>query len=81
MVNAMYEQSIIERFEKEFEKCKSRDQVNKLYRQARIWCRIHHFFSGGIGCTYERYRELNQRFKTMRWNRLAKLEGNWVVGG
>ena len=79
MVNAMYEQAIMDRVVAEFKKATSRDQVNKIYRQARIWNRFHHFFAGDLGCTRTRYEEINMFFKKARWNRLAEIENNWEV--
>lgn len=65
------EQNIITAYALEIDKCMTKDQINKLYRQARIWNRFHRFL--GSGCTDEVYRELNTAFKEVRWNRLANL--------
>lgn len=66
------ELQVISSYEEEMLKCFDRDCINKLYRQARIWNRFHHFF--GNGCTVEVYRELNATFKRVRVVRLRMIE-------
>jgi hypothetical protein len=42
----------------------SMHDVQVIYNQARIWNRCHHVFADA--CTRERYRKMNELFKTMR---------------
>lgn len=59
-----YEYAIIKRTRKDMFKAIDRDGINKIYRQARIWNRFHHFYAGA--CTYQTYTYLNNKFKKMR---------------
>lgn len=65
------ENRIIARYSRDMSKLNDRDSINKLYRQARIWNRFHHFF--GNACTYDRYLELNEIFKSTRKERFKEL--------
>lgn len=67
------EEKIIERYREEIFQMEDKDSINKLYRQARIWNRFHHFYADA--CTYERYYELNKTFKVIRWKALEKIDG------
>lgn len=79
MVDTKYEEAIMNRVANDLKKAISRDQVNKIYRQARIWNRFNHFIAGEEGCTRERYDEINLFFKRKRWEQLTKIENNWEV--
>ena len=48
------------------------DGVNKVYRQARIWNRYHHFF--GQACSYEKYVYLNNKFKAFRYEAMEAIK-------
>jgi hypothetical protein len=48
-----------------------RDGINKVYRQARIWNRYHHFFAEA--CSYEKYSYINRKFKAYRHEALGAL--------
>lgn len=50
---------------------KNRDEINKIYRQARLWNRYHHFYANA--CSYEKYTFLNNQFKHMRWEALKNI--------
>ena len=67
-----YEVAIMNRVHIELRVMTDRDEINKLYRQVRIWNRWHHFKAGA--CTYDRYRELNNYFKAERRARFNELE-------
>ncbi len=62
---------ILEGLKKEFGKCTCMDEINKLYRQARIWVRITYII-GGVG-TKEDAHEVNRRIKNIRWTRMKEL--------
>ena len=66
---AEYEFRIIKQVRKDMFGAKDRDGVNQVYRQARIWNRIHHFY--GSASTYQRYVFLNNKFKQARWEALS----------
>lgn len=70
-VTHLTENRIIARYKSDMSKLNDRDSINKLYRQARIWNRFHHFF--GNACTYDRYLELNEIFKGTRKERFKEL--------
>lgn len=70
-VMQLTENRIIDRYKNDMSKLNDRDSINKLYRQARIWNRFHHFF--GNACTYDRYLELNEIFKSTRKERFKEL--------
>lgn len=70
-VMQLTENRIIARYKSDMSKLNERDSINKLYRQARIWNRFHHFF--GNACTYDRYLELNAIFKRTRKERFKAL--------
>jgi hypothetical protein len=70
-VTHLTEIRIIARYKSDMSKLNDRDSINKLYRQARIWNRFHHFF--GNACTYDRYLELNETFKSIRKERFKEL--------
>lgn len=70
-VMQLTENRIIARYKSDMSKLNDRDSINKLYRQARIWNRFHHFF--GNACTYDRYLELNAIFKSTRKERFKEL--------
>lgn len=67
------EEKILERYREEMFQMEDKDSINKLYRQARIWNRFHHFYAAA--CAYERYCELNQIFQEIRWEVLGKIDG------
>lgn len=71
-----YENAVLQGTIVEINKCKDTDSVNKMYRQARIWCRFHHFVSHGAGCDYETYRELISIIKGARYAKFRELELN-----
>lgn len=58
------ELNIIHRVRTDMFKAIDKDGVNKVYRQARIWTRYHHFLANA--CSYEKYRFLNNTFKMTR---------------
>lgn len=70
-VMKLTEDRIIARYKSDMSKLNDRDSINKLYRQARIWNRFHHFF--GNACNYDRYLELNEIFKVTRKERFKEL--------
>ena len=72
------EENILAAAKAQFSYCCTQDEVNKVYRQSRNWVRYHCHF--GKACSDERGRELNQKFKEMRWKRLSEL-GYEVKGG
>lgn len=49
-----------------------RDGINKVYRQARIWNRYHHFFAEA--CSYEKYCYINRKFKMYRYEALEAIK-------
>lgn len=65
------ETRVVENYKKAMHKCKTKDAVNKLYRQARIWNRFHTHFE--FACDVETSREINAQFKEVRVNRLHEL--------
>ena len=65
------EERVIKKYKLDIACCTNKDSVNKVYRQARIWNRFHHFY--GECCSYERYTELNQTFKYVRLKKLKAL--------
>lgn len=65
------ETRVVENYTKAMHKCKTKDAVNKLYRQARIWNRFHTHFE--FACDVEASREINAKFKEIRIERLHKL--------
>lgn len=68
-----FEKELIENIKKEFASCKDSNSVNKMYRHCRIWSRFHCYL--GNGCTPEHAKELNLLFKSLRFRRLAELNG------
>lgn len=54
----------------EFKKCCQIDEINKIYRQARIWVRYNFVISG---VDKEGAKEVNDGIKNMRWNRMKEL--------
>lgn len=68
------ENSVLTKVSEEFNNCESKDQVNKIYRQARIWVRFHCHFAKA--CSVEHSQELNQKLKVLRWDRLKELGDN-----
>lgn len=62
---------ILDGLKKEFDKCTCMDEINKLYRQARIWVRITYII-GGVG-TKEDAHDVNRRIKNIRWTRMKEL--------
>lgn len=69
-----YEVEVLYNVAEDMKACTSKDAVNKIYRQARIWVRLHCYF--GRGCTPERARELNNILKHYRWGVLEGLGYN-----
>lgn len=65
------ENNIIERYKSDIDRINTREEINNLYRQARVWNRFHFFFAQA--CTRERYEELNETFKAIRKEKLAIL--------
>lgn len=63
--------AVIKNYRKELRQSETNDQINKLYRQARIWSRI--MCASGVIDEEDRARA-NEAFKKMRWNRLNKIE-------
>lgn len=66
------ERRVITAVEVEMSKANNIDSLNKVYRQARVWNRFHHFLTNS--CTYERYRELNECFKELRNQRRIEIK-------
>lgn len=64
-----YEYRIFKRVKKDMFKATERDGINKVYRQARIWSRIHYTYAGA--CTYQRYIFLNNKFKNAHREAIA----------
>ena len=62
---------ILAGLKKEFDKCTCIDEINKLYRQARIWVRITYVI-GGVG-TREDSHAVNYKIKNLRWARMKEL--------
>lgn len=65
------ESNVLEAMHKEFTRCCTSDEINKVYRQARNWVRFHCYF-GKCG-EKEHSQELNHKVKEMRWDRLEFL--------
>lgn len=65
------EMLVISNYEKAMHKCKTKDMVNKLYRQARIWTRFHTHFE--FACTPDEAKEINAKLKEIRIKRLHEL--------
>lgn len=65
------ENNVVERLVNEMGECETADQVNKLYRQARIWVRFHCFYAKA--CSPEHSQELNGRIKNIRNNALSRI--------
>lgn len=65
------ETRVVENYTKAMHKCKTKDEVNKLYRQARIWTRFHVHFE--FACDTQVGHEINAQFKDVRVNRLHEL--------
>lgn len=68
------ENNVIERLEVDMQECETADQVNKLYRQARIWVRFHCFYAKA--CSPEHSQELNARIKNIRNARLSVIRSS-----
>lgn len=64
--------AVIKNVRAEMKQADTRDSVNKVYRQARIWVRFHCHYAES--CTEERSREINALLKNMRWERLEDLK-------
>lgn len=62
---------VISNYEKAMKKCKTKDMVNKLYRQARVWTRFHVHFE--FACTQDEAHEINAKFKEIRIKKLHEL--------
>lgn len=67
-----YEYKILKSIRKDMFKAIDRDGINKVYRQARIWNRLHHFY--GKANTYQKYTFLNHKFKQARLEALAAIQ-------
>lgn len=65
------EMLVVENYEKAISKCTTKDMVNKLYRQARVWTRFHTHFE--FACTPDESREINAKFKEIRVKKLHEL--------
>ena len=63
--------AVIKKYREDLRKLESRDEINKAYRQVRIWSRI--MMNSGVITEDDRTR-CNEAFKKMRWNRLNKIE-------
>ena len=62
---------VISNYEKAIRKCKTKDMVNKLYRQARVWSRFHTHFE--FACTPDEAHEINAKFKEIRVKKLHEM--------
>ncbi len=58
------EANVIKRVFKDMYKAIDKDGINKVYRQARVWNRYHHFLANA--CSYEKYKYINNKFKEYR---------------
>ncbi len=65
------ETRVVENYTKAMHKCKTKDEVNKLYRQARIWTRFHVHFE--FACDTQVGHEINAEFKDVRIKKLHEL--------
>lgn len=66
MITSMQEEAIIlKNVRRQIFNAKDNDEINNIYRQARIWNRFHHFIARA--CSYEKYLYLNKKFKQARW--------------
>ena len=65
------ETNILKRVHFEMSKAVDRDGVNKIYRQARVWNRYHHFLAQA--CSHDKYVYFNNKFKSYRKEALAAL--------
>ena len=65
------ESNILKRVHFDMNKAIDRDGVNKVYRQARIWNRYHHYLAQA--CSREKYVFFNKKFKSYRKEALASL--------
>ena len=58
------EKNILKRVHNDMSKATDRDGINKVYRQARVWNRYHHFLAQA--CSHNKYVYLNNKFKSYR---------------
>ena len=72
MTNVDEERNILKHVKDDINKAKDRDEVNKIYRQARIWNRFHHFYANA--CSYDMYTFLNRKFKSYRNEALRTIK-------
>ena len=54
----------------EMRKCSHIDELNKIYRHARIWVRYNYVVSG---VDKEYAKEVNEILKNMRWQRMKEM--------
>lgn len=66
------EKNILNRVHADMNMAIDRDGINKVYRQARVWTRFHHFLAQA--CSYQKYQYLNNKFKHYRWDALASIK-------
>lgn len=67
-----YETSVMANLIREMLNCKDKDQINKLYRQGRIWIRFHWIYGGA--CTKEKRDELLNTLNTAKNDAYTWLE-------
>lgn len=58
------EMNILKRVKEEINKATDREKINQIYKSARNWNRIHHFYAKA--CTYEKYTFINRKLKSYR---------------
>ncbi len=67
-------QSVLQGIQKEFDKCCVLTEINRTYRDARIWVRYTYIIGyEGEPQMREESREANALIKNMRWARMKEL--------
>lgn len=67
------ESNVLSRLAYEMRNAKSIDTVNKLYRQARVWARIHIYY--GDSCSKKESEDLYAKLKAYRRVNIIRLGG------
>lgn len=70
------ENSVLTNLTVELGNCENADQINKLYRQARIWVRFHCFYAKA--CSPEHSQELNEKIKNIRNKNLERVRSEEI---
>lgn len=68
------ENNVVTKLSAEMGECENADQVNKLYRQARVWVRFHCYYAKA--CSPEHSQELNEKIKGIRNANLSRVRNS-----